>query len=270
MFNPPINKFLAFILPFVFTLNAGAQVQGLSAEKLVSINPYTVERKTVEFEPLVNYLWSTKFFNSNGRAELLKPGGDSTIVLQSLGFRVTYGFADKFEAGGVITTDLNSLSLGIKYNMLTCNNFAGAVVLGTNFSNESDIVFRNSGFFGKTASVAAGLSFTNKFNDHFSVDYDVQYQNLFDASQSISDDFFASFDLGFHFKGPHIAVTGLSYRYNHFKIDKQNACLLTLNTGLVVQTGKMFILVLNFPIDLYGRNVERFCGFSFALTLTFD
>jgi hypothetical protein len=247
-----------------------AQVQGVSAEKLVAINPFTVEKRTVEFEPLVGYLWSTKMFNNAGKAQPLKSGGDSTLVLQTLGFRVTYGFADRFEVGGIVTTDLNSLSLGLKYNMFKSKNYAGAILFGTTFSNESDFVFRNSGFFGKTASLATGFSFTNKLSKYFSVDYDLQYQNLFDDNQSISDDYFASFDFGFHFKGSHIAVAGLSYKYNNFKIEKQNACLLTLNTGLVVQTGKMFILVLNFPIDLYGRNVERFYGFSFALTITFD
>jgi len=265
-----MRKLFFFILfiPVVFKIDA--QVQGVSAEKLVAINPYAVEKRTVEFEPLIGYLWSTKTFNENGNLESLKPGGDSTLVLQALGFRVTYGFADKFEVGGVVTTDLNAFSIGIKYNMLSRKNFAGAAILGTTFSNESDIVFRNSGFFGKTASLAAGFSFTNKLSNKFSVDYDIQYQNLFDVEKSYSDDFFANVDFGFHFKGPHIAVAGLSYKYNHYKIDKADAYLLTLNTGLVVQTGRMFILVLNFPFDLIGRNVDRFNGFNFALTITLD
>lgn len=247
-----------------------AQIQGLSAEKLVAINPITVAKRTVEFEPNVGYLWSTKTFNNKGKLQPLSPEGDSIMVLEALGFRFTYGFAKNFEAGGVVTTDLNTFALGIKYTLFQHKNFAGAVILGTTFANESDIVFRNSGFFGKTASIAAGFSFANQFGKHFSVDYDIQYQNIMDGKISYSDDFFASADVGYKVKGPHLIIAGLSYRYNHFKTDREDAYLLTLNTGVAVMTGRMFILVFNFPVDLIGRNVNRFYGISFALTITFD
>lgn len=265
-----MKKLLLFICAGFCIVQLSAQVQGVSAEKLIAINPLSIGHRTVEFEPLGGYLWSTKTFNNRGKLESLSPEGDSTLVLQALGFRITYGFAKNFEAGGVVTTDLNTIALGLKYTMVQHDKFQGAVVLGTILSNESDFVFRNSGFFGKTASVAFGFAFANKLSEKFSVDYDIQYQNIFNNTKSYSDDIFANADFGFHFKGPHIVIVGLSYRYNHFKFDRADSYLLTLNAGLVVMTGKMFVLVFNFPFDIVGKNVDRFNGFNFALTVTFD
>jgi len=265
-----LKKLIVLIYVGFAFMQVSAQIQGVSAEKLVAINPLSIGQRTVEFEPLLGYLWSTKAFDSQGTLKPLSPEGDSTLVLQALGFRFTYGFAKNFEAGGVVTTDLNTFSLGLKYTMVQHEKFQGAALIGATLANESDFVFRNSGFFGKTASVAFGFAFANKLSEKFSVDYDIQYQNIFNNKKSFSDDIFANVDLGFHFKGPHIAVVGLSYRYNHFKSDQADSYLLTLNAGLVVMTGKMFILVFNFPFDIAGKNVDRFNGFNFALTVTFD
>ena len=265
-----MKKLVLISLVLISSLEINAQIQGLSAEKLIAINPTTVNLRNVEFEPVFGYLWSNKAFNNNGNLVPLSSESDSTVVLQALGFRFTYGFAKNFEAGGVITTDLNTFSLGVKYTMFQHEKFIGAAILGATLANESDIVFRNSGFFGKTASIAAGFSFTNKLNDRFSVDYDIQYQNIFDGEKSYSDDLFVSADIGYMFKGPHLVIAGLTYRYNHFKINRADAYLLTLNSGFVVMTGKMFVLVFNFPFDLVGKNVDRFNGFTFALTITLD
>jgi len=100
----------------------------------------------------------------------LSHDGDSILILRALGLRFTCGFAENFEAGGVVTTDLNTFSLGLKYNMYRHEKFQGAVMLVTTFANESDFVFRNSGFLVKTASFVFGFAFANKLGEKFSVD----------------------------------------------------------------------------------------------------
>jgi hypothetical protein len=265
-----MKNFILIISFLISAIQLTAQVQGVSAEKLGAINPSSIHIRTVEFEPALGYLWAKKTFDNDGRIVPLSPENDSITILRGLGFRFTYGFANNFEAGGTITTDLNNFSLGIKYTMLQHEKFSGAAILGTTLSNESDIVFRNTGFFGKTASLAGGFSFANKFGKRFSIDYDFQYQNLFDGSRSYADNYFIHADAGYMLKGVHLMIAGLAYQYNHFKIDREDAYLLTLNLGAAVMTGRTFILVFNFPFDLIGRNTDRFNGFTFALTITLD
>ena len=265
-----MKNFILLSVLLIITIRSTAQVQGVSAEKLGAINPTSVNLRNVEFEPAFGYLWSKKAFDNNGQLVPLSNENDSINILRAFGFRFTYGFAKNFEAGGTITTDLNNFSLGIKYTLFQHDKFSGAAILGTTLSNESDIVFRNTGFFGKTASLAGGFAFANKLGKHFSVDYDVQYQNLFDGSKSYMDNYYIHADAGYMLKGIHLLIAGLAYQYNHFKIDREDAYLLTLNAGAAIMTGRTFILVFDFPFDLIGRNTDRFNGFTFALTITLD
>ena len=265
-----MKNFILFSLFSLITIHLTAQVQGVSAEKLGAINPSTVHLRNVEFEPAFGYLWSKKTFDNNGHLVPLSDENDSISILSALGVRFTYGFAKNFEAGGTVNTDLNNFSLGLKYTMFQHEKFSGAAILGTTLSNESDIVFRNTGFFGKTASLAGGFVFSNKMGKHFSVDYDVQYQNLFDGERSYMDNYYIHADAGYMLKGVHLLIAGLAYQYNHFKIDREDAYLLTLNAGAAIMTGRTFILVFDFPFDLIGKNTDRFNGFTFALTITLD
>ena len=44
---------------------------------------------------------------------------------------------------------------------------------------------------------------------------------------------------------------------------------LLLNLGLTIETAHQFIIVINSPICLLGKNEDCLVGFSYALTLTF-
>jgi hypothetical protein len=264
-----MKKLLLLSLTVLLGLKSNSQVLGLSADKLAAMNPLSIPARTVEFEPAFGYLWSKKYFDNNGQSKSLSEN-DSISVLQSLVFRTTYGFAKNFEAGALVSSDLSTFSAGVKFTFFQSEKSAIAAVLGTTFSNESDIVLRNSGFFGKTLSVAGGFVFTNQLSEKFAIDYDFQYQNIADMSSSYSDDLFINADLSFKIKEGFRVVEGLSYRYNHFKSDMEDAYLLTLNTGFVVSTGRTFILVLNIPYDLAGKNVAKYSGFTFALTIFLD
>ncbi len=111
-------KKLLLIILILISANVYSQIAGISNDKLVVVNQATIGTQTFEFEPGFGYLWSTKTFDQDGKLVSLKPQGDSTLVLQALGFRFTYGFAKNFEIGSLITSNLNTFSLGIKYTFL--------------------------------------------------------------------------------------------------------------------------------------------------------
>lgn len=265
-------KKLLFITLILISANVYSQIGGVSNDKLVAINPATIGPRTVEFEPGFGYIWSKKTFDNNGKLNPLAPANDSIMVLQALGFRITYGFAKNFEIGTVITSSLDAFALGLKYNFLSREKFSAGAFLGSNFSNNSDLAFRNTGIFGKTLSVVGGFTFINRFgeNKRLSIDYDLQYQNTFDKTVSYSDDIFVAADLGYEFKKAVQLITGLNYQYHNYKNGDPDAWRLTWNTGLTVHPGEMFNLIVNVPIDLAGRNTGRFAGFQIILTVTLD
>lgn len=263
-----MKKIFLFVVVSILTLGLNAQVVGISNDKLVVVGAESIGTKTFEFEPGFGYLWSTKTFDENGKLVSLNPESDSTQVLQALGFRFTYGFAKNFEIGTTITSDLNTFGLGIKYTFMEKEKNVLAAFLGTTFSNESDFVLRNTGIFGKTASVGGGFAYMAKFSGNLSLDIDVQYQNVFDNKQSYSDDIFSAAEIGYRFPKHVQLIGGFNFRYNHFKIDRPDAWLLTFSPGITVNPGKSFVMILYSPFDLIGHNVDKFNGLIFALTIT--
>lgn len=267
---PAMKNFLPILL---FALVAGTsfgQVAGVSNDKLVVVNPTAISTRAFEFEPAFGYLWSAKRFDENSKLVSLSAEGDSTTVLQALAFRFTYGFAKNFEIGSFITSDLNTFSLGLKYSFLNTGNFLMGAFTGTTFSTASDIVFRNTGFFGNTASVVAGVALMAKFSEKLSLDVDVQYQNVFDNKRSYADDVFSAAELGYRFPKHVQLIGGFSFRYNHFKTGRPEAYLLTFNPGITVQPGESFVMILNVPFDIIGKNTDKYNGFTFTLTISLD
>jgi hypothetical protein len=259
------NLILASFL--LICLQSWSQIAGVSNDKLVVVNPGAIATRSFEFEPGFGYIWSTKSFDNNGSLVDIKPGGDSIQVLQALAFRFTYGFAKNFEIGTTITSDLNTFALGIKYTFLEKEKNVMGAFLGTTFSNESDFVLRNTGVFGKTASVVGGLAYMAIFSNKLSMDVDVQYQNIFDNNQSYSDDIFTAAEIGYRFPKHVQLIGGFGFRYNHFKTDRPDAWLLTFNPGITVNPGETFVMIVNVPFDIAGRNTDRFNGFTFTLTI---
>jgi hypothetical protein len=262
--------FIGFIL--MTGLTTSAQIAGVSNDKLIAINPASIGTRTVEFEPGFGYVWSRKTFDNNGKPVGLNPENDSVLILQALGFRITYGFAKNFEIGTVVTSTLDAFALGIKYAFVSKDKFMAAAFLGTNFNNESDLVFRNTGIFGKTASIVGGFAFMNRFGEsrRLSLDYDVQYQNTFDKNKSYADDIYTAADLGYEFKKGVQLIAGLNYQFHNYKNGNPDAWRLTWNTGLTIHPGKMFNLIVNVPVDIAGRNIEKFTGFQIILTISLD
>jgi hypothetical protein len=267
-----MKKLFVLFLAIILLSQVSAQIQGVSNDKLVVVGPEAIGLRTFEFEPGFGYIWSKKSFDNDGKLVPLDSEKDSILVLQALVFRFTYGFASCFEIGAIVTSNLDAFSLGLKYNFYNSPKFLAAAFLGSNLSNESDIAFRNTGIYGKTIAVVGGFAFMNRFGEsgRLSLDYDLQYQNTFDTGKSYADDIFASIELGLMFKNAVQLISGFNYRYNHYKTDRPDSWVATWNIGMTTKPGKMFVIILNVPIDIAGRNTQRFAGFQMVLTIGLD
>lgn len=268
-----MKKLIILILVLISVAELKSQIAGVSNDKLIVVNPAAINTRTVEFEPGFGYIWTKKSYNDEGNLVPLNPSNDSIQVLQALGFRFTYGFAKNFEIGAFVTSTLDAFSLGIKYAFINREKFIAGTFLGTNFSNESDLAFRNTGIFGKTAAIVGGFAFMNRFGEskNLSIDYDVQYQNTFDMNTSYSDDIFASAEIGYEFKERTFQIaTGFNYRFHNYRNGDPTSWGLTWNTGILIHPGRMFNLIANIPIDIAGKNTGRYTGFQIVLTITLD
>ncbi len=264
-------KQLIFIIAFAFvSISTYSQVRGLSSAKLASMNANTTDRNKFEFEPGFGYFWASNYYDENGKLMPISQSEDTTTVFQEMVFRFTYGITNNFEAGMLVAADMSSFSLGAKYSLFTVNNFTGGIFAGGTFANESDIVAVNSGIFGKTISLAAGLAFSNEFSNHLSLDISGQYQCIRDDKISYSNDFFVDAELAYIFKNNNQVIGGFSYIHNNHthEYDGHTNYLLSFNVGASVETGKIFAFNFLFPISILGKNFDRLNGFNFALTIS--
>ena len=268
---------ISFFLFVLFGLMGGtvsAQVSGVSASKLTAIDATLISLKTLEAEPSFTYLYGRNAFGNNGKTYPVSSDPDSAVILKYMFFRFTYGVGKNLEIGTFVTANMSSISFGAKYRFVQHRKFSGVALLGINFSNESNFSIRKTGFFGKAIGIATGVALTNNFTPRLSLDMSAQYQNSFCYEGSLSDDYFLDSDLGYYvFHQTLQLVGGFSFQYNHFKNNhfktgNPDAYLLSFHPGVTIETGKSFIIVFYTPIDLMGKNVGCFTGFSFAFTLT--
>lgn len=264
-----MKKQLLFMVIFITTINTFSQVMGVSASKLASLNATTAVKNQVEFETGFGYYWASKYFDEKMSIKEFSDTGDSTDVFQEMAFRLTYGVTDKFETGVLVAADMSSFSLGMKYNLFSVNNFSGGLIVGGTFANESDIVAKNSGIFGKTISLAGGMAFSNQISQTVSLDFDFQYQCIRDMEVNYSNDYFANAEIAWIVNNTNQIIGGFSYISNNHthQYDGHNSQLLTLNVGASVSNGKMFEIVFYSPITIVGKNYDKLNGLNLALTI---
>ncbi len=261
--------FFLFAFPGLVGGTVSAQVSGVSASKLTAVDATLISVKTLETEPSFTYLYGKNAFDNDGKTHPVSLDTDSAVILKYMFFRFTYGVGRNLEIGTFVTTNLSSISFGAKYRLVQHRKFLGVVLLGINFSNESNYSIRKTGFFGKSIGITTGIALTNNFSSRLSLDVSAQYQNSFCYEGSLSNDYFLDCDLGYFVSHQSLQlVGGFSFQYNHVKRGNRDAYLLSFHPGVTIETGKSFIIVFYTPIDLMGKNAGCFTGFSFAFTQT--
>ncbi len=268
-----MNKIIAVF--FLFTVgNLFGQISGISASKLSNFCTDPVPHYMLEFEPSLNVCFSKGFYNSQPEFNYYLPDGDSLSVSSDLFFRFTYGAADNLEIGFTVPASMGNVGIGAKYKVPFSfdNNTSFGVLAGLNFplgTRGYRLSGNNSG--GKLFSygIAGGVIISYFFTKDFSVDINGIAQKNFpsnDAADYNTSSVFAGADFGYYFIKHVQAIIGFNYSEYNFNVSDSEQYGLVLNPGFTIETGKDFIIVLNTPITIAGKNIDKTFGFGFALT----
>jgi len=260
--------FTSFLIISSFTLFA--QVGGISNSKLASLNAKTIDHHMVEFEPTVTHIVSHKIWNNDGQLQDLYGSSDSVFKSTSLGFRFTYGLWGKIEIGGSISTDLAMTGLGVKYNFWGNDKMDIAAVAGANIPLGNKTIDNTIKLSDNLTSLGGGFIYTAYFNEKFSLDAAAQY--MFFVEETTNEhkgSFYLNTDVGyFVFDNTLQLVLGAGYQNSSF--DQLNSNTVSLYPGITVETGKRYVLVLQAPFDIAGKNARKNFGVSFSLTISLD
>jgi len=256
---------LIITLNYLLLLNTlTAQVSGISASKLSAINTETIPVNSFEFEPSFLVGFSSKYWNNNSSILDSFPKRDSLETISQLNFRFTYGLIDNLEVGFSIPGDASSLSVGTKFKIFKKNKNSVALITGFNtpLGNKTYRISNKVNSINELDnSLAMGIVYSKEFTENLSLDLNLEYQTHLNSSKNYSD-FFINTDLGYYINKIQL-ILGLYYASNS---NVQNSNKFTINIGTTIERNDDFILVLNFPIDVYGKNAKQIYGFGFAFT----
>jgi len=108
-------------------------------------------------------------------------------------------------------------------------------------------------------------------NEKTSIDFDAQFQKHTQILETWhKNDLFLNSDIGFYANEGFQLVFGANYYTSIYQESSNNVQLLSLNAGITIERAENFIVVLNTPIDVLGKNIEKFIGFGFALTILIE
>lgn len=264
-----IELLILFISFFPFI--SYSQIGGLSASKLGALSADPVSHNLIEFEPFFGYSSSQHHFNSEGKLQPLFSTSDSTMKFSGSGLRFTYGLFKNMEIGLTVPIDISEVRFGVKYKIQSKSKHRIALIFGYNNIVGNQIYVRRNSTHEATPSFLGGWVASFYISEKCSIDWDAQYQKHTIATlDGHTQGFYASADIGYYFFEHINFILGLQYNTQFYDFKTNNSCILSLNAGIVIEKAKNFILVVNAPFDLYGKNEYRTKGFGMALTIILD
>jgi hypothetical protein len=263
-----MKKTLIILGLFFLAHNSYSQIGGLSASKLGTLNTDAVPARMMEFEPFFSYASTNHTFDTNGIIHDLFETSDSILFFSSFGFRFSYGLFKDFEIGISVPVDVSIVSYGAKYKLPFKSKFTFALMGGYNSIVGNSIYVKRNSSHESTSAVVSGLIVTYDLSDKFSCDFNVQYQKHINiTAEGHTRGVFINSDIGYYFIENVNFILGLNYFFKEYDTFENNSHLFTLNPGVTIERAKKFILVLNAPLDLIGKNEYKTTGFGLALTI---
>ena len=252
-----MKKIFLFSLVLLFSITLFGQIGGISGSKLRSYCVDVVDHHHIEFEPAFYYGESRRNWNDNRELQNSFLTSDSINRFSGVGMGVS------------IPLDMKIGSFGVRYVLAQKKNIGFALIAGVNIPM-GDGSF-NRGLKTEDNAMQAGLGgvFSYQRGENFSLDANLEYDHFIkEPTSTKTGSLYTSIDAGYYVYHHQLQLIGaVGYEHSHLE-NKLNQSRFTIYPGASIE-GHDFIIVLTFPFDVYGRNVNKTAGFSLALTLTF-
>ena len=264
-------RYLIILLIGIFPAKVYSQVKGLSASKLVSLSTQSVPYHQIEFEPSFSFFSANeRWTNSHDREQLYRQD-DSIALAKELGFRFTYGIGNKTELGSYITSNTSTIAVSVKHKFFDNSKVSFAGLGGVNIYSGDGVYSRQLCTDENGTSVVAGLIGNIELSEKWSADMDAQSQVFLNKDFNADcQNTFANLDVSFRAAKKLQVINSFNYYRGNDKAGNIINERFTITPGAVFESSGQFIVVVGFPVDVWGRNTEIYRGISFALTILFD
>ena len=265
-----MKKGISIIGIILFSTCVKAQTGGVSASKLATVSALPVPQRKIEFEPSLAVSYFSQYYNTSRELISYFEDNDSINIESEMSMRFTYGLNESTEVGMFLPVDADNISIGAKYQFLDLKNISIAALAGVNLNINSSVP-KGKRKYEESDLMSTGLVVTWQLNDKFSVDMDGQYQfTLNKTTDQHKYDGFLDIDAGYYVFSWLQPILGLNYRISDFLVCTTDIFTTVLNAGFTIEPAEQFLMVINAPIMLGGKNTDRIFGFGFALTITLE
>ncbi len=272
-----INRVIFGVILFSISVILNAQVGGISASKLATINADVVGNKNIEFEPSFGMSWAKSYYDDDGNLhDHTNIFFEEQIIAESeMGFRFSYGLMDIIEVGFSLPVNADAISLGAKYNFMNKELVSLSAIAGYNKIIMNRTLDARLGY-DESDFIAGGLVSTFNFSEQFSLDFDAQFQKTTQETVEVHElDIFFNADVGYYVFNWLQPVVGFNYGKSYFSVPEPSPYPShisegILNVGFTIEPAEQYLMVINMPYTLAGKAVDKITGFGFALTITLE
>lgn len=263
-------RILLIIAIITISSNTFGQIGGLSASKLSSQTAAVVPNKTIEFEPGFYHSRSSQYWDANSNLQNTYSSPDSVSLITGMYFRITYGLWDKIELGVSISNDLSQSDWGLRYNFLNNDKIGMAIISGVNLPWGNKLIDERLRVNSNIAKAGFGFVGSIYSTENLSFDFSGQYMHF--IRQTTDNDkggYYFSFDAGYYIFKKQYQIMAAA-EYHHINNNNKAHEVLSFIPGFSIETGNRYIIVIGFPMDIYGKRETKNTAVNFALTLNFD
>jgi len=264
-----MQKFKLIILWWFLLITSfcQAQIGGISASKVAAFCVDPIDNHEVEFEPSYSIQTSRSYWDENGKQQDLFNSPDSVEVSSGLMWRISYGLLDdKMEVGISFSPDLSSFNWGAKMTVWQQEKTAISLMTGLFTPLGSRIFDKKAPSPDDVMSYGLGIINSWIFDETFSLDINIQYQDYFKKVEGVSEvDYFINVEAGKYILDNQLLLIG-GFGYQQYNFQDGNQQKWTFYPGISIEYAENFLVVFNGAFDFAGKNIAKTSGFGMALT----
>jgi len=256
-----MNK-LIIALVLIFTNQVlQAQLQGLSASKLSTLNVTCVAKHQAEFEPT---------FSSSYTKQNVAGLGETLTVSSSLNWRITLGLLDKLELGLNFPSDVSTGSLSLKAEVYNKGALQLGVMGGITSPLDNRTYLPSRRTINDVTTYGLGIIGSIAIDSVTSIDLNVQLADYFGevpfnpitGDDATSQSFYFNANVGTYVTDKILLLAGGGYQTFQ---DYWNANLF-VEYGFALEWNPRYIFVVSGFNSVWTNNTLKSSGFNLSFT----
>lgn len=258
---------IVLLILMLLTLNVNSQIVGLTSAKVNSFTATPIPTHYAELEPSYGTNISSKSWDADGNL-VDNPGPDDTELGSGMCIRSAYVLSDKVEVACMVPTTVDAANFSFKYFLGGDEKNGFGIMTGIKVPMGNKTFNKDQRTLDESMGFGLGTIYSRAFSETFSLDINLQYYDyLHSTVEDHKSDIYLYADIGKYFAdGQYQLLNGIGYAAQSFEAGNSN--VFSWYPGLSIEVNPYLLFVMNFQLDLFGKNAPKTFGYGLAFTMT--